>query len=183
MVERMHRTLKVSMRCTLFAAFKSVPEVPWPKVLPAVLLGLRTTFKEDLQAEIVFGTSLRILGTFINPKPLPSVASQDFFGELWCLFNAIRPVPESGHSDYHPFVLKDLATTEYVFRRIDSVKKPLEQPYSGLHRVAERINDLDYVVDVNLAHLAATSSQVSQATQPSLTIVKHSPTSRASTPE
>ncbi|CAB0042447.1 unnamed protein product, partial [Trichogramma brassicae] len=55
MVERLHRTLK--------AAFKCSPETPWTSALPTVLLGLRTAFKEDLQAspaEMVFGTALRI---------------------------------------------------------------------------------------------------------------------------
>ena len=142
---------------------------------------------KDLQAspaEMVFGMSLRIPGEFIDPKPLPTVTFQDFVTELRRLFNAIRPAPTSRYRE--PFVFKDLASTKYVFRRIDSVKKPFEQPHSGPHRVTERINDLDYVVDVNgniktlstdqlkpayiapgdLAHLAATSSQASQAIKP-----------------
>ncbi|CAB0032311.1 unnamed protein product [Trichogramma brassicae] len=60
MVERMHRTLKAALKCS--------PETPWTLALPGVLLGLRTTFKEDLQAspaEMVFGTSLRIPGEFV----------------------------------------------------------------------------------------------------------------------
>ncbi|CAB0045137.1 unnamed protein product, partial [Trichogramma brassicae] len=39
MVERMHRTLKAALKCS--------PETPWTLALPGVLLGLRTTFKED----------------------------------------------------------------------------------------------------------------------------------------
>lgn len=53
MLERMHRTLKVTLKCS--------PETPCPQVLLAALLGLRMPWKEDLQAssvEIVFGTSL-----------------------------------------------------------------------------------------------------------------------------
>ncbi|KAL7304185.1 hypothetical protein TKK_0003383 [Trichogramma kaykai] len=51
MMERMHRTLKAALKCS--------PQTPWTLALPAVLLGLRTTFKEDLQAspsEMLFGT-------------------------------------------------------------------------------------------------------------------------------
>ena len=42
MVERFHRTLKSALMCS--------PHTPWPDLLPVVLLGLRTAYKEDLQA-------------------------------------------------------------------------------------------------------------------------------------
>jgi len=41
-IECFHRALKAALMCS--------PETPWPTALPAVMLGLRTTFKEDLQA-------------------------------------------------------------------------------------------------------------------------------------
>ncbi|CAB0041105.1 unnamed protein product [Trichogramma brassicae] len=71
MVERLHRTLKAALKCSL--------ETPWTLALPGVLIGLRTTFNKELQAspvEMVFGTSLRIPGEFMmqqeTDKILPS---------------------------------------------------------------------------------------------------------------
>ncbi|CAB0040261.1 unnamed protein product [Trichogramma brassicae] len=113
MVERMHRTLKAALKCS--------PETPWTLALPGVLLGLRTTFKEDLQAspaEMVFGTSLRIPGEFVaRQEPDNKTSPSEFVSALRRLFQAIRPVPASRHVQHRPFVFKDLATSDYVFRR------------------------------------------------------------------
>ncbi|CAB0044533.1 unnamed protein product [Trichogramma brassicae] len=123
MVERMHRTLKAALKCS--------PETPWTLALPGVLLGLRTTFKEDLQAspaEMVFGTSLRIPGEFVARQEPDKTSPSEFVLALRRLFQAIRPVPASRHVQHRPFVFKDLATSDYVFRRLDTILKPLEQP-------------------------------------------------------
>ncbi|CAB0034228.1 unnamed protein product [Trichogramma brassicae] len=74
---------------------------------------------------------------------------QSSFSALRRLFQAIRPVPASRHVQHRPFVFKDLATSDYVFRRLDTILKPLEQPYTGPHRVIRRINERNFVVDVN----------------------------------
>ncbi|CAB0031628.1 unnamed protein product [Trichogramma brassicae] len=144
MVERLHRTLKAALKCS--------PETPWTLALPGVLLGLRTTFKEDLQAspaEMVFGTSLRIPGELMMQQDTDKTPPSDFVLALRRLFKAIRPVPASRHAQHHPFVFADLATCDYVFRRVDSIRKPLEQPYTGPHKVIRRINERTFVVDVN----------------------------------
>lgn len=144
MVERMHRTLKAALKC--------IPETPWTQALPSVLLGMRTTFKEDLQAspaEMLFGTSLRIPGEFLVTQETTCKSPEDFVTELRRLFRAIRPVPAARHVNHRPFVFKDLRSCEYVFRRVDAVRKPLESPYTGPHRVIKRVNERTYVVDVN----------------------------------
>ncbi|CAB0032489.1 unnamed protein product [Trichogramma brassicae] len=144
MVERMHRTLKAALKCS--------PETPWTLALPGVLLGLRTTFKEILQAspaEMVFGTSLRIPGEFMMQQDTDKTPPSDFVLALRRLFKAIRPVPASHHAQHRLFVFADLATCDYVFWRVDSIRKPLEQPYTGPHKVIRRINDRTSVVDVN----------------------------------
>ena len=78
MVERFHRTLKAALMCS--------PNTPWPDLLPSVLLGLRTAFKEDLQAspaEMLYGTSLWIPGEFFVTDSIPA-SSRDFVGKLRC---------------------------------------------------------------------------------------------------
>ncbi|KAG8195664.1 hypothetical protein JTE90_003809 [Oedothorax gibbosus] len=54
-VERFHRQLKQAIRCQATER--------WVEVLPSVLLGIRSCFKEDLgasSAELVYGTTLRL---------------------------------------------------------------------------------------------------------------------------
>nr|XP_029718020.1 igE-binding protein-like [Aedes albopictus] len=59
MIERWHRTLKASILCH--------DTDRWTEQLPMILLGLRTTYKEDIgasPAEMVFGSILRIPSEF-----------------------------------------------------------------------------------------------------------------------
>lgn len=143
MVERMHRTLKAALMCH--------PETPWPEALPTVLLGLRTTFKEDLQAspaEMVFGTSPRVPGELFITDDSP-MDQPEFVKSLRKLFRALRPVPAARHSEHKPFVFKTLEECTHVFYRIDAIRKPLEPPYSGPHRVIKRLDNRTYLIDIN----------------------------------
>jgi transposase InsO family protein len=61
LVERFHRTLKSAIMCH--------DNQQWTEVLPFVLLLIRTSFKEDLQAsvaELVYGELLRVPGEFLT---------------------------------------------------------------------------------------------------------------------
>ena len=64
MVERFHRQLK--------AALKSHPNpTRWTNSLPLVLLGIRSSLKADIgctAAELVYGTTLRLPGSYFNPS-------------------------------------------------------------------------------------------------------------------
>ncbi|GBO02043.1 hypothetical protein AVEN_146529-1 [Araneus ventricosus] len=58
-IERWHRTLKAAIMCHT--------SVHWVSALSAVLLGLRTAFKEDLQcspADMVYGENLCLPSQF-----------------------------------------------------------------------------------------------------------------------
>ena len=58
LVERFHRQLKAALKY-------SQNPIQWIKALPMVLLGIRTTLKQDLKcttAEMVYGTTLRLPG-------------------------------------------------------------------------------------------------------------------------
>jgi len=65
LVERFHRQLKSALKC--------LPDTThWAKALPLVLLGIRTTLKQDLKctpAELVYGTTLRLPGEFFTSDP------------------------------------------------------------------------------------------------------------------
>ncbi|XP_014212072.1 uncharacterized protein LOC106641970 [Copidosoma floridanum] len=141
MVERLHRTLKAALKCT--------PQ-PWVDALPSVLLGLRTIFKDDLKAspaEMVYGTTLRIPGEFFTSST-PVADKSTFVRSLRHLFKALQSVPASRHTTQRPFVFKDLSTCTHVFKRIDSIKKPLEPPYTGPHRVLNRNDPRTFTIEV-----------------------------------
>jgi len=66
LVERMHRNLKAAIMCRA--------QDRWTDALPFVLLGMRTAFKEDMQAsvdELVYGEPLRIPGELLAAAPTP----------------------------------------------------------------------------------------------------------------
>ncbi|XP_014215392.1 uncharacterized protein LOC106644415 [Copidosoma floridanum] len=105
MVERLHRALMAALKCTT---------LPWVDALPSVLLGLRTTYKENLKAspaEIVYGTSLQVPAEFFTTT--------------------------TSKADSSTFV-KD-----------DKIKKLLEQPHTGPHRVINRNDSRTFTVGVD----------------------------------
>ncbi|CAB0035887.1 unnamed protein product [Trichogramma brassicae] len=144
MVERMHRTLKAALKCS--------PETPWTLALPGVLLGLRTTFKEDLQAspaEMVFGTSLRIPGEFVARQEPDKTSPSEFVLALRRLFQAIRPVPSVSACSASPVRLQGPGNERL---RVSSARHHSQAAraavYTGPHRVIRRINERNFVVDV-----------------------------------
>ncbi|XP_025158061.1 uncharacterized protein LOC112589349 [Harpegnathos saltator] len=100
-IQRFHRSLKAALMCN--------PQTPWMDLLPAVILGLRTCFKQDLQAsaaEMLYGTALRIPGEFFVTQNQPA-CPQVFLSKFRSLIRDIKP-------------------TEFI-------RKPLEPPYTGPH--------------------------------------------------
>ena len=134
MVERFHRQLKSSIMA-------SAHHASWFVALPVVLLGIRSSLKEDLHhssAELVYGANLRLPGEFLAPTPDPEPCStQDFAFRLKSAMRSLQPVqPRS--STKKTFVSQDLLTCTHVFVRVDAVLRPLSQPYQGPYRVLRR---------------------------------------------
>lgn len=74
--ERWYRSLKT--------AIKRHNTRDWCEVLPVVLLGLRTSFKEDIQAsapEMIFGTTLRLPEKYFTEEETP-IKPQIFLDRL-----------------------------------------------------------------------------------------------------
>ncbi|XP_075726365.1 uncharacterized protein LOC142768290 [Rhipicephalus microplus] len=137
MIERFHRQFK--------AAIISHPHSTWLEALPAVTLGLRATFKPDIQAtpaELVYGELLRLPEELLS-APTSDVTSSDladFVARLRRTMGALRPSPAARHTKPTSFVFKDLATCSHAFHRDDTVRTPFQPPYSGLHKVICRDN-------------------------------------------
>uniref|UniRef100_A0ABD2WCD6 Uncharacterized protein n=1 Tax=Trichogramma kaykai TaxID=54128 RepID=A0ABD2WCD6_9HYME len=112
---------------------------------------------------MVFGTALRIPGELFIKQEVTLPKAAEFVVALRRLFASIRPVQASRHTQHKPFVFKDLSTCEYVMRRLGTIKKPLDPPYSGPHRVVRRVNDRTYIVDVNGSEKAFSADQLKPA--------------------
>lgn len=150
MVERWHRTLKAALMCN--------SHIPWPDLLPTVLLGLRSSFKADLQAspaEMLFGTAIRLPNEFFSPMNTSTQPDQHrLTGLLRQRIRAIKAVPTSHHNKPHIFCSKALQSCKHVFKLVASVKKPLEQPYTGPYEIVRRVDDKVYIINVNGEHKA-----------------------------
>lgn len=124
---------------------------PWTEILSTALLGLRTSYKEDLQAspaEMLYGTTLRIPGEFFINND--SVANPQFFVEKHREYmRGLRPTPTSHHIKSRIFIPKNLHTCSHVFIRSDHVKAPLERPYRGPYKITKRKSDTIFELDIN----------------------------------
>ena len=144
MVEHLHRQLKAAIRCH---------QRRWTEALSQVLMGIRTSWKEELgttAAEMVYGQPMRLPGQFLTPQPTskPSCSATLFVQHLKAAFEDLRPSSVGRHGEKKVFVLKDLSTARHVFIRNDGIKRPLKQSYSGPYRVVWR-SDKCFTVNVS----------------------------------
>ncbi|XP_014605486.1 PREDICTED: uncharacterized protein LOC106787562 [Polistes canadensis] len=142
MIERWHRMLKSALMCS--------PK-PWTEILSTALLGLRTSYKEDLQAspaEMLYGTILCIPGEFFINND--SAANPQIFVEKHREYmRGLRPTSTAHHIKSRIFIPKNLYTCSHVFIRSDHVKAPLEQPYRGLYKITRRKSNTIFELDIN----------------------------------
>lgn len=111
-------------------------------VLPTILLGIRSSIKEDIgcsSAELVYGSPLRLPGEFFD-KTSPGTSENEFHLRLRSTIQSLQPVPASHHIKERSFVHKDLQSCTHVFVRNDMVRKPLQPPFEGPYKVLKRHN-------------------------------------------
>ena len=129
MVERFHRTLKAALMSRSTDSMW-LPQLPW------VLLGLRTTPKEGLEAspaEMVYGEPLIVPGEFF-----PDNASSYDVAQLRRIVGKFVPCKQTYKPPGQRYVPQALHTSKYVFLRTDAKQRPLTPPYSGPYEVIER---------------------------------------------
>ena len=133
LVERFHRQLKAALMCHA--------DCNWVDNLPLVLLGIRSSFKEDLQAssaELVYGEPLRLPGEFFHEASPDSTDITELTTRLRHFAAKLRPSPAARHNQNKVFVHKDLASSTHIFLRDDTVRLSLQPPYTGPYEVLER---------------------------------------------
>ena len=134
LVERFHRHLK--------SAIKAHETSDWANIIPIVLLGIRTAVKEDIDAscaEMVYGTTLKLPSDMLDTSVVQPCA-QDFVNNLCGAMRNLNPIATSAHGATKCYVNPAIETCTHVFLRVDKVKPPLQQPYTGPHKVVSRNN-------------------------------------------
>jgi len=135
LVARFHRRLKDSLRSRLASS-------DWYSHLPWVLLGLRSSPREDSNtsaAGAVYGAELCLPGQFLDAPEVPSEVFLRRFQSL--LAGSVPPPPRHNlppPAPGSPGVLRDLQACEYVFVRRDGHKPSLSPCYDGPYLVLSK---------------------------------------------
>lgn len=142
-VERWHRTLKAAVMSQ---------QKTWAEALPLILLGLRSTFKEDIAAspaEMLYGQELRLPGElFIDNPKVPYLNEADFLRRLREQMRSLRPTTTAHHIVEKPYIQNALTDATHVFMRIDRLKPALTAPYEGPFLVISKTRKI-FKLDVN----------------------------------
>ncbi|KAK2575246.1 hypothetical protein KPH14_012761 [Odynerus spinipes] len=64
----------------------------------------------------------------------------------------VRPSPTAHHNKARMFLQKNIYDCSHVHLRNDTIKPPLEPPYSGPYKVIKRLDDRRFVIDINGEH-------------------------------
>lgn len=133
LVERFHRSLKNSLRASCTGHY-------WTQKLAVVLLGIRTAYKDDLKcssAELVYGTTLRLPGEFLEPSVSACTSPVTFCERLKTNMRTLTPrPPRHGKAVFH--VPADLLSCSHVFVRAEQLRSSLSALYDGPFKVLTR---------------------------------------------
>ena len=141
MIERLHRQLKASIRCH--------ESDQWINNLPLVLLGIRSSVKEDLQtttAEMLYGKNIRLPADFFTEIKNEKLC--EYVTRMKERINRVTPLSVARHGAKDTFVFKDLTTSNYVFIRHDAVRNSIQPPYDGPYKVVDR-GEKTFVIKIN----------------------------------
>ena len=119
----------------------------WTEVLPLVMLGIRTAYKEDLQispAEMVYGSQIHIPGEFSTPSQ--KVSESEFVKQLHQRINKQKPIPTTRHGNKRTFIYKEIKTTPFMFLRNEAQKVALQPTYEGPYKVIRR-TEKNFVIE------------------------------------
>ena len=135
MVERFHRQLKNSLRARLASS-------SWFEHLPWVMLGLRTSPREDSAtsaSEAVYGSDLILPSQFLEVQDPPT---NQFYEDLRNSMSSFQPVPPRHNTpiaaELPETIPSSLSSCPMVFIRKDGHIAPLAPLYEGPYKVLSR---------------------------------------------
>lgn len=131
MVERLHRQLKAAIRCH---------ETDDWDILPVVLMGIRTAWKEDIAstaAEMVYGETIKLPGEFLH-KRIKNVGHEtDYVEQLRKRMARLTPKIKR-HGQDTVFIHRGMNETTHVFVRHDAPANALQPRYEGPFKILKR---------------------------------------------
>ena len=132
-VERWHRSLK--------SAIMAHATKKWVKVLPLVLLGLRSAIGADgtSAAQRTFGTELRLPGDFFSAKEVLDLEdAPEFVRQLKEAMRSFADLETRRHGIPPVFVPRELKSATHVFVRQEPIRKGLQPPFHGPYKIVRR---------------------------------------------
>ncbi|KAK3748814.1 hypothetical protein RRG08_065321 [Elysia crispata] len=116
-----------------------------------VLLGIRSSWRVDpgcSPADLVYGSTLRIPGEFLQPHDARTVEPDvPFLRHLQQTMRSFQPPTPQFHGQPSVYVPANLAPAKFVYVRKDSHKHPLQRPYDGPYLVLNK-SDKFFTVDI-----------------------------------
>ena len=109
--------------------------------LPVVLLGIRTSWRTELDcspSDLVYGMTLAVPGSFLEPVSREELPSSDFVNDLYRSMREIEPTQMSHHTSPRTNMPASLEASDFVYVRENAVRPPLVRPYSGQFKVLEK---------------------------------------------
>lgn len=99
-------------------------------------------------AEYVYGATLRVPGELTVSED-ESTDPQQFVSEFRRHMHKVRAAPVKHNKSSKVFVYKELLECTHVFLRAPPNKKSLQRPYSGPHKILNRVSERVFQIDVN----------------------------------
>lgn len=145
MVERFHRQLKASIM--------SKDSVRWSFELPFILLGIRSTIKEDLgasPAELVYGQNLNLPSDIVCGTDFDENDNNfsDFANKLKSSMSSLKPTKPKELKQVKIYIPKDLDTCTHVLVRVDKVRIGFQKPYGGPYEILNRLRKY-FILKIN----------------------------------
>lgn len=143
-LERFHRQLKAALRAR-------GNTINWCSELPMILLGIRTTIKEDINAsaaEMVYGENLRLPGDLANWNDAKTLDMPTFITALKDKMTNLVPTEPTIKKKVNIFVPKGLEECKHVLVKSEGIRPKLANPYEGPFEVVRKLRK-HFVIDYN----------------------------------
>lgn len=144
MVERWHRGLK--------AAIKTNENDDWVRILPLVLLGLRSAISEEsgvLTAQLTYGARVRQPTEFFTLEKWVTSRWTWICTSVKRSHQKFSTKANKQHGKFPVYVPSSVASCQYVFVCVvEPQRGPLIQPYKGPYHVLEK-SEQSFVIDVD----------------------------------